>query len=243
MNQLPINHSELSQERIVNLKENDPRFYHIQKILRLSQGDKLKIFIPDMGRFHAEIVQFQAQEISIVIKGPLPHHDPKLHFIFGLCRPIVSKKLLEYCAMIGSSKVSFIKAELSEKSYLSSQLWEPENSRPYLIKGLAQSNCYVQVPEIHTHPNLQSFIKSHPENSLNYLLSAQGKNLAQKPKVEFENINFIIGPERGWTQNEELLIEEKLKAFKLKVSVSTLKIEAALLYAASIYENYYRLEN
>jgi len=135
---------------------------------------------------------------------------------------------------MGASSFHFFKAELSEKSYLDSKLFQEDRHRQTALLGLSQSAVYYREPEITLNkyfpqsllkPNHQKFILS---------LGAEKTFADYRPKANLP-LTLAIGPERGWTQDEEIMLEH-MNFLPVKISRSTLRVEHATFSALAQLE-------
>lgn len=179
------------------------RIDHILKTLKSKVNDLVKLVVINKGVCMGKITSLSHSEIRIIpnfSELKKPKREILLSLKIAASRPQTVKKIIEHGASLGVSSFSFYKAKLSEKSYLSSKVFQNKNYLEYLYLGLSQSaNLYklpnFEIEHAHDHSPLppQSFILSTrvDKNFCNY-------------KLDFDKqVTLILGPERGLTPEEE----------------------------------------
>lgn len=228
MNQLillPKDQLKKSQSNFI-LKSKDPRFLHIKNHLKLALGSKLKVALLNEGRGVGLISELDDKNLKIEIKSALIKNpdSPYLEAVIGLGRPKQMLKILEYGTQLGVSKFQIIKCQLSDKSYLSSPLFDPSNINQILIKALSQSAYFYNLPTVEVKKYFpRSWKEDHKKIALDPVLGNSDSDLVA---IRQQNIQFVMGPERGLTDDER----KKLKLYDFefhKLGPSILKSEVA----------------
>ena len=219
LNRLVINDRHFLENDMIVVQ--DPAIMnHIQAILKLSTGDPIKLCLVNDGLATGKILSIEHNKIEIQVLKKESGLSPLASLMIGACRPPTVKKLLEHGTSLGASSFHFVKAKLSEKSYLNSKVLE--QAEQYLKLGLAQSGQYYQLPKV-----LTSLYLPDSENQQKYFLSLNTDKYLIDYKIDLNTIPlFSLGPERGWTKEEEQLFLDR--GFKpLKISDCILRIEIA----------------
>lgn len=205
----------------------DHRVKHIQKILRKGVGDTFDAGIVNGVAGTAEIrsVSPQGMEFRFEASGDgKPLHPVTM--IIGFPRPIQLKRLLRDIASLGVSQVHLCGTELGEKSYLKATLSQPEELTAMLKDGSIQAKS-THVPQVFVHQDVAScldFVAGNtcirvagnpriyvaldniePTASLQGFLSSK----FSADEVKRAGVVAAIGSERGWTDNERQLFQEK----------------------------------
>ncbi|WP_127716573.1 RsmE family RNA methyltransferase [Halobacteriovorax sp. HLS] len=232
MNSICFFQHEISDNETIIFSDSK-RLGHIQTHLKSSVGDILKVTILNTGIFEALIEEISSSRIKIKIQSELPASRPWFNLLVGLSRPQTIKKVLEHSTTFGAKSFSLFRANLSQKSYASSKIYENDTYQEYLIDGLAQSKTYFNLPdfELETYLNLQKF-----ESQKNkFFLSLNSQSSFLDFKGQLDNPLIAIGPERGWTAKEEQKLTEA--GFRpIKISHSCLRVEHAIYSAVSQLE-------
>lgn len=193
---------------------------HINNILKLRKGDLIKLCLLNKGLASGEIESINLQEVEIKITERHEGLSSEIHLQIGLCRPPSMKKILEHGTSLGVTHFEFFKTELTEKSYLDSKVFEKTSLLTEL--GLAQSGYYYQTPKVEKSLEFKS-----SESSQKYFLSFNSDRYLNDYNLDLNSkICFAIGPERGWTNNEEQMLIDA-GYLPLSISKSILRVEIA----------------
>ncbi len=212
---------------------NDERVEHCHSILKVKLGDEIKLCLVGLGLCTGCVVEISKQQLKISISQQVElkhqqHSQLKMMFI-GLARPQTIKKILEYGTSMGVTHFYFLPAELSEKSYATSKVWQKENIEHHLFLGLAQSNFYFMLPKVEVLLSWKDI-----EVRLNHI-KQRYLGSWQKNEIQFQQLESFavaLGPERGWTQQEEEFWRG-LNFSDMSLGESVLRVETALVSALS----------
>ena len=158
--------------------------------------------------------------------------------IIGFPRPIQLKRLLRDMAALGVCEVHLTKTELTEKSYLNSDLATTDAGTKMLLDGTVQA-ASTHVPELFIHKSLKECLDYIKENSNPEIKLCALDNI--EPSVNIGGVEFsteagavaAIGSERGWTTKERQLMKDS--GFVLcGMGSRVMRTETAATVAASI---------
>ena len=249
------------------LSLKDPRGEHIVKVLHKKEGDEFNAGIIGGKAGKAVITSLalteeKASNGKTFTSGSLEFEffaetDGKplnpLIMIIGFPRPIQLKRLLRDMAALGVKEVHLTATELSEKSYLESELATSEAGYKMLLDGTVQA-ASTHVPLLFRHKSLKEclfFINerldcqesltkialdnvSVKENLGNFLKNTE-LNLKCKQNLDALCV-AAIGSERGWTENERALLES-FGYVRLGMGSRVMRTETASTVSASIILN------
>ncbi|MBR4789861.1 MAG: RsmE family RNA methyltransferase [Treponema sp.] len=203
------------------LSFDDERGAHILNVLHKKQGDDFTAGIIGGQSGVATITRIDetARQIFFEFK---PTGDGKplnpLKMIIGFPRPIQLKRLLRDIAALGISEVHLTGTELGEKSYMQSDLAQPEAAWKLLREGTVQAGS-THVPAVFVHTTLVETLGSLSQLVLSYV-EGKGEQLIcldnVNPACPLGEVQFsadvpviaAIGSERGWTDKERSLLEQ-----------------------------------
>lgn len=217
----------------------DPKIVtHLHETLGAKVGDQLKCTVLNHAHALGTILELTENSCQLKLESFTAFTPAWFNLVVGVSRPQTTRKILEHATTFGAKKIHFYKAALSEKSYLSSKVFEEKEKNELLLAGLSQSACYGQLPEV-------SLDKYNPANqyateSQKFVLDLTGAksflDYHQEAKINFESpITLAIGPERGFIQED--LEHFKSAGFKsVKISPSVLRVEHAIYSAISQLE-------
>lgn len=202
------------------LSFDDKRGEHLIKVLHKKQGEAFAAGIIGGASGTAQITKIDeaARQIffDFTATGDGKPLNP-LKMIIGFPRPIQLKRLLRDIAALGVSEVHLTGTELGEKSYMQSDLAQPQAARELLREGTVQAGS-THVPQVFIHKTLKECLSALEETG-SLSMSKGNQNLICldniNPKCALGEVQFskevpvvaAIGSERGWTDNERKLLE------------------------------------
>ena len=202
------------------LSFDDKRGVHLLEVLHKKQGDDFTAGIIGGASGVAAITKIYeaARQIffDFTATGDGKPLNP-LKMIIGFPRPIQLRRLLRDVAALGVCELHLTGTELGEKSYMQSDLAQPDAARELLKEGSVQAGS-THIPEVFVHKTLGECLKVM--GSLRLSKGPQKEHL-----ICLDNINPVcslgevqfsadvpvvaaIGSERGWTDKERKLLEE-----------------------------------
>lgn len=238
-------------DKPLNIK--DDRANHLLKILHKKEGDSFNAGVINGMAGKAVITKIdKADSDGFIYFDFMPESDGKKLFslimIIGFPRPIQLKRLLRDMAGLGVCQVHLVGTELGEKSYLKSDLATSQAGTQMLLEGTVQA-ASTHVPLLVRHESLNDclcFLEQDENLSQESKLCLGLDNIKPKCSItEFLNENSInaqkkpslyiaaIGSERGWTDNERNLLENKGFTL-LSMGGRVLRTESAATVSASI---------
>ncbi len=220
------------------IPRSDRRCEHVRKILKKKAGDRLLAgiatdspFGPAPGALGEAVVE-SLDERGLVLgfeafpgAGSKPEPLAPLRLILGFPRPIQANRIFKDLASLGVSEILLTGTELGEKSYLESDFFKAGEFRRPLLEGAEQA-ANPRLPSVSTHWSLKRCLDSleegaagAPEGLAALAGWRQGARLALHPGEGAPNLGALgdlappltlaIGSERGWTEAEVALLEER----------------------------------
>ena len=198
------------------LSFDDVRGEHILKVLHKKQGDDFTAGIIDGQAGTAVITKIDDAARQIFFEFTATGDGKPLNpltMIVGFPRPIQLRRLLRDVAALGVCQLHLTGTELGEKSYMQSDLAQPDAAWELLKEGTIQAGS-THVPQVFVHKSLAECLKKSvvPE-------PVEGPQLIcldnVNPKCGLGELQFskdkpviaAIGSERGWTDRERSLLE------------------------------------
>ncbi|MBC99090.1 MAG: hypothetical protein CME63_15220 [Halobacteriovoraceae bacterium] len=199
---------------------------HLIQHLKIKKGDQLKVSVLGRGLGLAEIEEIQPERIQLKLLCPLEAPLlPEIHLYVATSRPPTMKKIVEHGTTLGVTHFHFFTAQLSQKSYLDSKVLLEENLNQLASLGISQSGKIWNAPQFFKYKDL--FEAKDQIQGKHFLLSVKNGPSLLQAKPNFQGpLHFWIGPERGWTnQEEEILIKANIQAISLSQHI--LRVETA----------------
>ncbi|NIZ41140.1 RsmE family RNA methyltransferase [Entomospira entomophila] len=236
MNLILITQSELSDDNQFIFHHQDERFTHILKILKLSTGDTFKVGIIRSSFGRATIISLSNTQLIAqyhVISSNINQNYP-IHLFLGAVRPLVMRRLLKDISSMGVTTLSLFSSDKGERSYLDSSLWRDNQFEKHVMEGLSQA-VSINPPIIHRYHSLSealsapSILPSH-----RYILDPYAKKtwkdefILSKQLVNVNSISLIIGSERGFS-DQEMTIAQQRDFLPISITSRILRTETATI--------------
>lgn len=213
----PMNIVLFSAEEIGSpLPASDRRYQHVQNILHKKVGDSFEAGIINGDAGKACITELTAEYLTfdfIPATDGMPLYPVTM--IIGFPRPIQLKRLLRDVASLGVQAVHLVGTDLGEKSYLQSNMSNPQAVWDMLRDGSVQAKS-THVPSATIHRSLEDCLAAlqlsstctvaldngEPSIALTEYLS---QKQSQGSSLQHTGVIAAIGSERGWTARERQL--------------------------------------
>lgn len=215
----------------------DHRAEHIRSVLRAVPGQVVKVGLLNGNSGTGEVIAIgpSAVELSCHFDQPLQTLTPKVDLICAVSRPKIMRKVLYVSAMMGVRRICFVRANRSDKSYLSSPLLTPEGAQPHLIEGLSQGG-FTRLPEVWFEPLFRPFVEDRLDDLFGsatsqrrLLVDPRGTHSVRSLQGDCDNSHIVvaIGPEGGWVDFECGLFEQQ-QFVGVTLGPWTLRVEYAV---------------
>ena len=249
-----------THEEIKNsLPKNDERAKHIIKVLHKSKGDFFDAGIIGGAAGIARITEI-SEKGEIFFDFEAKSSGKRLYpltLIIGFPRPIQLRRLLRDVAGLGVQKIILCGTDLTEKSYLDSNVVSDGSAYQMLLDGTAQA-ASTHVPQLEVARLLDEVLETTDSTELRKssrdstdFHRFQMEEWEQSSKIALDNkrasgslheflthetsrsVIAAIGAERGWTDRERDLFEKT--GFSLcSMGARILRTETAATVASSI---------
>ncbi|MEP4485665.1 MAG: 16S rRNA (uracil(1498)-N(3))-methyltransferase [Halioglobus sp.] len=211
------------------LKVSDERFTHLQQVLRVSEGDAVRV-----GQINGQLGTGTIAELSekdavlIITLAQEPIKKLPLKVILALPRPKMLRRIIRTIAEMGIEELHLINSSRVEKSYWQTPVLAQDVLEHYSLQGLSQARDTV-LPRIAQHRRFKPFV----EDELPAILENRRALLAHPGPVplcpadeEIDSV-LIIGPEGGFIPYE---VEKLLGAGALQVNLGDriLRVDTAI---------------
>ncbi len=200
------------------------RSAHLREILKVQLGDEIRVGLLGGSFGLGVITSLNPMAIQVEWISKEPRSQPEISLSIGLSRPPTIKKILEHASSMGVKSFEFFRAQLSEKSYADSKIFEENSLDELLILGLSQGSLNLDLPKVAVK---KSGVDSIALTSQSFVLSLDGEHSIWDYQIDFNSpIHFVLGPERGLTKDEDRsLIQRGFKPVKIHPAI--LRVEIA----------------
>jgi len=206
-------------------------FYHLSKVLRKKEGDKVRLLDGKGNIFFGEISKIEKRRafVRVLEKKSYKKRAPSINFFIAFVpqekRGLITQKLTE----LGVSSINFFPSKYSKIGALK------EGKEKKLLKiaiGAIKQSGNPFIPEI---TFLNSFEEILKIADIKILLSQDGEFLIKSIMKKEQNfsINIVLGPEGGFSKGE-IEAMKKNNFIKMKLSENILRTETAAISAAAI---------
>mgnify|MGYP001193350599 CR=1 FL=1 len=235
MNTLLISSSDLIDDDLYEIKDS-LRFGHLKNILKLKEGDPIKVCFINRGIGKGYITSIEKNHFKVSTKGSpfIKKSEPWCDLLIGLSRPQTCKKVLELGTSLGVNSFEFVKADLSEKSYGDSKIFQNKAYEEFILNGLSQSATFYKKPFFTLSSKIN--LDKYNDRTQKIVLSPYTNKSLNDVKLNFADpLTVAIGPERGWTK-DELEYFRNNDFFEVSLSPSILRVETATVAILSQLE-------
>jgi RsmE family RNA methyltransferase len=220
------------------LPRRDSRTVHLLKTLHKKPGDSFDAGILG-GRLGTGKIEAINAEGALVYSLDLSVEPPPrlpIRMAVGFPRPIQTRRLLRDLSNLGLLAVDLVGTDLGEKSYRDTRLLVDGGARAALVEGAVQARD-TGLPALAVYPSLDEWLEKTGAAFSGALLVAPDNvrpagAMADMP-VRWGPVVLAVGPERGWSDRERLLLE-KAGFARLSLGKRALRTETACVVAAAL---------
>lgn len=203
-----------------------PEQHHLVHVMRTRIGDEVELVNGKGSLAKAKVIALSKRDATLQILStqdfPLP--PPHLTLAIPLMRPAKLELIIEKCTELGANAFLLYPAQHSEKDDLS----EHQQERLKFIAVSAMKQCgRLDLPEIKLLSRFEEIFTS----PATYLFGDTRPNAT--PAKANGNIVFLTGPEKGFSDKEVKLLDQKGKGVRLHKNI--LRAETAPIVAAVFY--------
>ncbi|ARN84295.1 RsmE family RNA methyltransferase [Candidatus Nucleicultrix amoebiphila] len=208
------------------------QYHYVHNVLRLKEGDALRLFNNEHGDWLATILSVKKQLI-VELKTQLRKPSPILpvHLISAPIKKYRLSYLIEKATELGISDLHFVKTD-----YTNQPTPRLDKLRLTAIEAAEQSER-LSVPTLHEQQPIRDFLASWPQNIPVFV----GDERRDAPPL----VNFIssppspagilIGPEGGFSSEEFDFFQSLPFVTLVKLSSHILRAETAVAAALAIW--------
>ena len=212
------------------------RSRYLRATHNLKKGDPHAAVLLERSRGQVILLDDASEQVTLQILTGEPIAAQPLTAIVAVPRPQILKKVLSQAAMLGIAVLHLVRAEKTEKSYLTSHVLDRQSLQRELLLGIEQGGS-CELPHVELHDRFVPFIERLSAEKSHRTLSVVGSLraasiLAPRPLSAQESAAFAIGPEAGWNEFEEQQFE-KCGFNLVSLGARILRVDTAFVYIAS----------
>lgn len=210
------------------LQLSGEEFHHLKNVMRARPKDILEIINGKGVLATATLLQITPSHATVEITQRTHTPPPSTHTILAqaFLRPALLDWVIEKGTELGATHFRLFPGDLSEKK----ELTPNQLTRLHHLTLSALKQCgRLHLPSIEIYPPLSLWQK--PQETLLFGSLIPG---AKPLKKSNSSALMVIGPEKGFSQEEHQLLQGKLGAAGVRLSANILRAETAALCALSL---------
>lgn len=212
------------------LKLSATNHRHAIQVLRLKASETLIIFNGEGGEYHAQLEEITKKHSAIKLQSydDINRESPLYTTLaLALIKPEKMDYALQKAVELGVSAIQPLITDRSIIRIKAAQLEKKMNRWQGIIKGACEQSGRTRVPDIFEPLSLSNYLQQD-SSSLRLTMLPTAKQTLQDINKPKQAIELVIGPEGGFTNSEEALLQ-KANTTSLSFGPRILRAETAAL--------------
>jgi 16S rRNA (uracil1498-N3)-methyltransferase len=221
LNRVYIN-SSLVKNQILTIQDSE--FHYLKSVLRLKDGQIFRIFNEHSGEFIAQITKINKNNLTVVTKDKIREIIPEKSLILGLAiiKPERFTEAIKAATSLGVTKIIPIISERSQYRTINY-----ERAIKCIIEATEQSERLCP-PELSAVMTLSDFCMSQDIEQIIFASESEIEdNLISKIKYFSNRLAVLIGPEGGFSAEEDAYVNSISTAQSISLGNTVLRSEIA----------------
>lgn len=212
----------IDSDRLISL--NKDHSHYLINVLRLKNGDKVRIFNQNDGEYIASIINHTKKSCDLKIENLFrpPLKEKNLCIIQSIIKSDKMMQILDMTTQLGITEIAPV---ISERTQI-----KTINKDKYL-KTLIESTeqCErMSIPILHDVSRLGDFLDKSNFDIIFLANEMEENTLLSKDLIKnYQKIAFIIGPEGGFTNEEINVITSYKNVVSITLGKTVLRAETA----------------
>ena len=212
---------------------------HLARVLRIKEGDPVEVLDGRGGRFAAQCLQVSRSRVTVHIKEV--HQDaaqaPAIRMAIALGKGNKWDDLIRPLTELGVSVLTPLLTERTEGSVSSSKLQDKKERWQKLAQEACKQSGNTWMPKFDDPIIFTEFVSGIAHKDDCWMTSLSPHTTSFAPKRNAERISLFVGPEGGWSlQEEEIAQAAGVNSFSLGPHV--LRLETAAVSALAVARQY-----
>ena len=208
---------------------------HLSRVLRIRPGDKLECLDGKGGRFSGECLEVGRSlvKVRVVRLNFISPHKSRFRMVIALSKGNKWDELIRPLCELGVSRMTPLISERTEGAFSQSKINEKEDRWRKIAQEACKQSGNPWVPTF-DHPILFNdalSLVNDGENCWFGSLNEGAKKLS--PSNDKEKVAIFIGPEGGWSEQEEDFARSAGLSF-FQLSSHVLRVETAAVSALAV---------
>lgn len=229
----------LAPEASVALPASDLRAQHLQRVLCVKVGERVRVGLIDgpVGEAQVRALGPEGVELRLSFADLKPPPRPRVDLLLALPRPKALARLYSPMAQLGVGRVVLSGAARVERYYFDAHQVDPSWARPHLVEGLAQARD-TRVPLVEVHRRLddatESALCARADVAAPTLRLVADPGEAEAPRVALRGaaqdarVVVAVGPEGGFRDSERAYLAKQCFV-PIALGLRTLRSDVAIV--------------
>ena len=219
------------------LYESD--IHHIKNVMRCKEHDQIEVVFNEIV-YICNIVSLEPLKLSIIKEQRESKHlNIDLTIAISLVQEQKFDLILQKLTELGVNRIIPLKTERSIVKIDDKKIDKKITRWQTICKEASEQSKRTNIPKIDKIKTIKEIINENDELKLICSLNEKTQYIDSYLKDDIHNILFIIGPEGGFSKEEEsFLLNNNFKPVSLGSRV--LRVETAAIYVTSIINYKYR---
>ena len=220
----------LSLNKLLVLNKSDT--HYLKNVMRCKENDQINLFNENDGEFYSEILEIKKHEIILEIFKLSTNTEiiNDISLIFSLVKKNKMDFIIQKATEMGVKKIFPI---LTERS----SIRNINTTRMYAIaKEASEQSNRISIPEISNLQTIQELLKNWDKNrSILYAdeILKINKNLTILNRKNFVKSSLLIGPEGGFSSEENDMLKTYKFVFPISFGQTILRSDTAAIVGLS----------
>jgi len=221
----------------VEIRLDGNHAHYLIKVMRIKQGDPVKLFDDRTGEYLAHVTALGKRDIILLVDGKTREREdvPDL----WLCTAPIKKDrfnwIVEKATELGVAKIIPVKTERSQHINIKS-----DKLRAHMIEAAEQCER-TSLPSLEPMPKLDALLCDWPSNRHLFFaderIHESGEGSFRKALAKNEGpAAILIGPEGGFSDIENEMIRKSTQAIPISLGPRILRADTAAAAAISIWD-------
>jgi 16S rRNA (uracil1498-N3)-methyltransferase len=215
----------LSENQQINLHESQS--HYVQKVMRLKRADLILLFNGKDGEWQARITNLEKKTTGLVLLSQLQPQPRQgnLCLLFSPLKPKRQEFLVEKATELGVSCLWPIRCERTSVPKVNLEKIRAQ------VREAAEQCGRLDVPEIKDLTPLPHLLNNWPKDGMLIFgdETLTSPSLATVQRDPNKTYGFLVGPEGGFTRQEQSLLKSHLQAYGVTLNPHILRAETAAL--------------
>jgi len=212
---------------------------HLARVLRIKEGDPVEVLDGRGGRFTAQCLQVSRSSVTVHINEI--HQDgaqvPAVRMAIAMGKGNKWDDLIRPLTELGVSVLTPLLTERTEGSVSSSKLQDKKERWQKLAQEACKQSGNTWMPKFDDPITFTEFVSGIAHKDECWMTSLSPHTTSFAPKRNVERISLFVGPEGGWSpQEEEIAQAGGVNSFSLGPHV--LRLETAAVSALAVARQY-----